>query len=785
MRIKSLFLLLLVMPLIAAPLLAQEQRGAIEGIVTDSTGAVLPGVTVEARSPRMPGVATAVTNERGRYRFPALPPGEYEITATLPGFGDYIVSGIALGLGELLSVDMTMSIAGVAETVTVTGESPLIDTKQSDTSHKIDQEIIDSVPKGRDFTSLVTIAPGANEETKVAGISIDGAPATENRYIIDGIDTTGLFDGKPAKMLITDHLDEVQVKSSGYNAEFGGATGGVINVITKTGSNEFRGSLLTYIVHDALIASPRPTLRLDPDNDRISEYITYDEDSFRRIEPGFTLGGPIVSDRAWFFASYIPQMERTQRTVDFLATGTRGDFEQTINTHYFTANTTAQLTDTIRGRFSLTLNPRYERGGLPVLAGTDDPRTTDFAVLDEDRPNTSFAANVDWLPNESFYINARGGYFKYDQKQLGRPEEIKYSFSGSNNIFPEIPDALVQPSGYTNLSTNRAFQKNKLARLQLHGDVTYYAEAAGSHTFKAGIQFDRPENGVLEGNLAPQINVYWDRSRTTLAGERVRGTYGYWNAYQRFTLGDIYSNDLALFFQDSWTIADKLTLNLGIRTEKQTIPSYSPEGVDIEFGFGQKVSPRLGFAYDMNGKTKFYGSYGNFFDSMKLNLPRGLFGGELYKIYYFTLDTYEWNTLGQDGCIPPSNVPRVDDPGCPGTFIDYFDARIPSNDPNNNLVDPNLKPMESREWSFGMEHELTDTTSLGVRYVHKELVRAIEDVGIIVPGEGEQYFIANPGYGVAEYTIGRSSRLSRRLNASTTASSSVSAGVSPIIGRST
>jgi hypothetical protein len=117
------------------------------------------------------------------------------------------------------------------------------------------------------------------------------------------------------------------------------------------------------------------------------------------------------------------------------------------------------------------------------------------------------------------------------------------------------------------------------------------------------------------------------------------------------------------------------------------------------------------------------------------------------------LDTYEWDTLGQDGCIPPSNVPRVDDPGCQGTFIDYFDARIPSNDPDNNLVDPNLKPMESREWSFGMEHELNDTTSLGVRYNHKELVRAIEDVGIIVPGEGEQYYIANPGYGARRRAV--------------------------------
>ncbi len=188
MRLKISLTALLIMTMIALPSVAQEQRGAIQGVVTDSTGAVLPGATVEARSARMAGVQTAVTNENGAYRFPALPPGDYELTATMPGFNSYVVSNVNLGLGQLLTIDMVLGIAGVSETVTVTGESPLIDTKQSASFANINTELIDHLPKDRDFTSLVTIAPGANAEEKAAGISIDGAAASENRYIVNGVE---------------------------------------------------------------------------------------------------------------------------------------------------------------------------------------------------------------------------------------------------------------------------------------------------------------------------------------------------------------------------------------------------------------------------------------------------------------------------------------------------------------------------------------------------------------------------------------------------------------------
>jgi hypothetical protein len=156
----ALFTLIAVI-LLSGLALGQEQTGSIQGTVKDASGAVLPGVTMEARSPALVGVATAVTDERGTYRFPALPPGTYTITAALTGFETAKVDGVALVLGQILKVDVTLKVAGVAETVTVSGEAPLIDVKQNAAGANIQAEIIDRIPKGRDFTTTITIAPGS------------------------------------------------------------------------------------------------------------------------------------------------------------------------------------------------------------------------------------------------------------------------------------------------------------------------------------------------------------------------------------------------------------------------------------------------------------------------------------------------------------------------------------------------------------------------------------------------------------------------------------------------
>jgi len=203
-----------------------------------------------------------------------------------------------------------------------------------------------------------------------------------------------------------------------------------------------------------------------------------------------------------------------------------------------------------------------------------------------------------------------------------------------------------------------------------------------------------------------------------------------------------------VFAQDAWTLNRKLTLNLGIRTESEDIPSYSPTDPGVHFGWGDKLAPRLGFAYDVKGDSawKLYGSWGMFYDITKLEMPRGSWGADHWISYYYTMNSFNWPTINCDG------TPQA---GCQGgTFIEQTDFRHPSNDRNNPLVDPNLMPVRTQEFTGGIDHELTRTMSFGVRYSHKWLDRTIEDVGILVPGVGEVFYVANPGFGIAQHILG-------------------------------
>src|SRR4029453_5200991 len=191
MRART-FAALIVALLVALPAIAQEQRGAIEGVVKDSSGAVLPGVAVEART-NTGVVLSTITDADGRYRFPSLLPGTYEISASLQGFESKKQGDVPVNLGQVKKVDLALPLAGGAETVAVTASPPLVDVPQSTRATAIRGDRVELLPHGRDFTTLVTQAPGANMEMKSGnGIMIDGATAAENRYVVDGMETTDI-----------------------------------------------------------------------------------------------------------------------------------------------------------------------------------------------------------------------------------------------------------------------------------------------------------------------------------------------------------------------------------------------------------------------------------------------------------------------------------------------------------------------------------------------------------------------------------------------------------------
>ncbi len=260
---------------------------------------------------------------------------------------------------------------------------------------------------------------------------------------------------------------------------------------------------------------------------------------------------------------------------------------------------------------------------------------------------------------------------------------------------------------------------------------------------------DRLANDVLSGESRNLVRIRWDRP---LAGQR--GPFGYYQVRSNgvdpkkgfITEGDVSSTNVGLFIQDAWTVSDRVTVNLGLRTERERVPAFAT-GADIpkygiEFNFRDKLAPRLGVAWDVrgDGRWKTYASWGMFYDIFKLELPRGSFGGDKWLEYYYTLDTPDWRTLVSNPNCPPA---------CSGTLIrGPIDFRHPSF--GSDAIEPDLKPMRLQEAAVGLERQLTESTAVIVRYVHKQVDRAIEDTGALDAQQNEIYIIANPGLGLTK-----------------------------------
>ena len=741
--------------LIAVTAAAQEQRGSIQGVVKDSTGAHVPGVTVEVRSPTLVGISSAVTDVQGTYRFPALPPGTYEVTATLQGFTPSKADNVALELGQLLTINLTLGVAAVAETVSVKAESPLIDVKQNAATLVVPLEIIERIPKGRNFKDVMTSAPGVNDETKGGGQMIDGSSASENRWVVDGMDTTTIRTGVSNKDVRLDFIDQVQVKQSGYNAEFRAATGGVVSAVTRNGGNTYHGSVGAYYRDSGLQGKVRPTSRLNPSNQSIAEYVTTKPADFQNYEPVFSLGGPILKDRAWFFGGFVPQVNDQQRTVTFQQNGVTDTFKSREKQMDGNFNVSAQLARNLRGKFSSIIERTKGEVGLPTIEpdGTSISNPTLFPDQNYTRSyNDLYSGVVDWVVTPRMYVNVTTGFLGYGSRLEGPSgDRLRHTFTDTNLTgarFADIPQEFRQPNGYADFISSTRNDHDNYGRFNLSTDATLYRSWFGQHTFKGGVQYERLTNDVNDGAQFPTIGLNWNRTRAALDGRQVTGKYGYYIVSQARTLGAIDFSNLGFFVQDAWSVNHRLTLNLGIRAEREDIPSYVEENPGIHFGFGDKVAPRVGFALDVRGdnKLKAYGSWGMFYDLTKTNLPRGLFGAEKSVNYYYTLDTFDWPSI-------QCSFPPVSGPSCPGTFIEQVDNRHPANARDNSLIAPDLEPVRTEELTFGLDRELNRTISVGVRYAHKWLDQTFEDVGTLVPGVGEVFRIANPGQSVAEFPL--------------------------------
>jgi outer membrane receptor protein involved in Fe transport len=752
MRFRLIAALLAVVALVAAaPVAAQEVTGAIQGAVRGQDGALLPGAAVTAVGPI--GTVQAVTDARGEYRFPRLPSGVYKVTATLAGFATG-ESTIDLTVGSTARADFTLGVASVTETVSVVGESSQMDLTSSSTTTNISRERIEYIPRGRDFTDVVKQAAGASDESQAGGISIDGASGSENRFVIDGIDTTSPQTGVNSVPMRADFMEEVQVKSAGYAAEYGGSTGGVINAITKSGSNKWTGGVLMQYEERSWGGDQRPIL-VDSLTAPTFEYVNPQEDDEWRIDPGLFLGGPIVKDRLWFWGSYQPGIRQTERTVTF-QNGTVNTFPQDFQVDYGAANLTGNLGAKLLFRAGASFSPYTQEKTLPAQSGRTTLTSPDQYLRGFEGERNIYSGSVDWIASSRFVVSARAGHYRTDGLSTEVPfPGLIHNFSTASTPagIAAIPAEFRQPAGFvSDILVTDAQARDEYKRNYLGVDATWYVTGAGEHQIKFGYQGEKLYNDVQRGYNADRILYYAGRTYLDSTGRVRSGQYGYFRLLNISTLGSVTTRNDALFIQDTWKVSPKLTLNLGLRSEHERIPNYGNVGPQnpIDFAFGDKLAPRLGFTFDPkgDGRWKIFGSYGRYYDVMKYEMPRGSFGGDKWVDYFYTWDNPNYLANGA-GCATGTNT-ISERPTCgAGTFIEPLDRRFNSADPSDPTVDPDLKPMMEDEFQVGLNHELGGGFVLGARYVYKDLKRAIEDVGIVVSGIGEVFYIANPGEGVS------------------------------------
>ncbi len=705
-----------------------QTTGDIQGTVTDNSGAALPGVTCTAKSPALQGTRTMVTSDSGAYRIASIPPGEYKVSCALAGFATAEKTAYVT-LGSTVTVNHTLQISQKEE-VLVTGAAPVVDATSTTTGFNVSAKVMEKLPLGRNYANVVRMQPGVNTDTGDAqgrglALSIYGSTSAENVFVIDGINTNNVNRGVQGKVINNEFIQEVEVKTGGYQAEYGRATGGIVNVITKSGGNEFHGDVF---------GNYSPTsFRSDQVHETTDQFNTTFDD-VKELDYGADLGGFIVKDRLWFFTAY----DRVDNTRDRVPKESGcavprapcdQHFPEDDNYNLFSAKLTWNIVQgsTLVGTYFR--DPEVRAGAVFTPTGTD--------------PN-SYSGRYD-IGSEDYAgrFNQLFGSFGVLTLQYSRHND-QFKFKPLDPSRPGVQDRTVA-SDYPFYPVFGGFGSVPGFRLNNEGErkeyVGNFTAYFGSHELKAGgdyVENVTTDNSYFTG--MQRVRVYNCSTSPTSSsycppGEGVNYTNYRGTARRVYFRHDFYtaalgsltpiSNTLSAppskgwsaFLQDSWRITPRFTVNAGVRYDVEQIQNGQEVTViDLK----DEWQPRVGLVYDWkgDGSTKLYASYGRFYYMIPNDLNVRVYGNQF--------STSTWNYSGPSSAFeaPPSGGWSTAQGG-PGTGPPRRNPLFQG--AANEPVDSGIKGQYQDEFTLGAEMALTPTFAVGVKGMYRKLGRAIED----------------------------------------------------------
>jgi hypothetical protein len=772
---------------------AQTGTAVITGMVKDAaTGQPMEWVTVTATSPSLQGEQFSFTDAAGVYRVPNLPPGVYTIRFESEGFFINERSGFELRANITVRINALLARGeGRTEDVELVQKAATVDVGSSSTGATLNSEFVRRVPlsapggKGsaaRSFESVAAAAPNASSDN--FGTSISGSSSPENRYILDGLAVNNPGFGTVGTPLSSEFVKEVNVVTAGYLPEYGRATGGILNVLTKQGSNEFYGSVFGFISPGGLEGA-RNSVSAAGQTVQYAPKLSYLGDI------GGDVGGPIIKDKLWFYAGF--DLSNTRYTIDRslhasdaagmvnpeAIPGTSTSYAASLRTVQGMGKLTWQINPDNRLTFALYAAPTTSGGdgqyslnpatGAPEIGTTSVPGS--YGATATQRHAKPFDTTLTWSSqffDKRLDVDALVGFHHEAAGTYGADGSRPGASSGYASLpgvlwgramphqisdFEPVPEGACTVPGqaaptlcpvtsyYTGGPTHGVTSRlsdETYNRYQGSLILTYFLNGFGHHLIKTG--FD------LDVSTFSDLKSFWQIQESE-DGTAFKDVYHFGilvGPDQEHYLNPIpvKSKSLTLggFVQDSWNVFDKVMLNLGVRYDAQYL--YGSNG-DLAVALPNQWSPRLGMIYDVTqaGRSKVFFNYARYFENAPLALADVALAGEPHVIG--TRDSVlcpdPGNPANREACSADAAIIRVGGPENPNRkFSTIGQGGAP--------VDPDIKPASTDELVAGGELEFIPDLRIGVTYTRRWVNRWIEDVS---RDNMNTFFLANPGYGIA------------------------------------